>query len=121
MSKIFDTGAPPAAFIAASPFQRQGLATLLDLLVASRPCGCADPRDKLFALLGLVSAADGHIHPDYSQSVSSVYMLAAAWTIVNGKSLEILEHVCCDPCALHMDISSIAPKSPESIIHYNRL
>ncbi|KAH9828455.1 heterokaryon incompatibility protein 6, OR allele-like [Teratosphaeria destructans] len=51
---------------------------LLDLLLMSRGLGASDPRDKIYALLGL---SKHDIHPDYSLSPESVFTDFALQTI----------------------------------------
>ena len=51
---------------------------LLDLLLMSRGLGATDPRDKIYALLGL---GKHDIHPDYSMSPESVFTDFALQTI----------------------------------------
>jgi hypothetical protein len=51
---------------------------LLDLLLMSRDLGATDPRDKIYALLGL---GKHEIYPDYSMSPESVFAEFALQTI----------------------------------------
>jgi len=51
---------------------------LLDLLLMSRGLGATDPRDKIYALLGL---GKHDIEPDYSQSPESVFFDFALQTV----------------------------------------
>ncbi|KAK2064444.1 hypothetical protein LY76DRAFT_601044 [Colletotrichum caudatum] len=53
---------------------------LLQLLDLARHSHATDPRDKLFAVFGLVSCADADgIAPDYTKSTEEVYMRMAGW------------------------------------------
>lgn len=59
----------------------------------TRACGfsCTDPRDRVFALLGLandVKAEDWELNPDYTIRVEEVYKRCAIWNILRRKSLE---------------------------------
>ncbi|KAF2485505.1 heterokaryon incompatibility protein-domain-containing protein [Neohortaea acidophila] len=62
---------------------------LLDLLLMSRSLGATDPRDKIFALLGL---SQHNIDPDYSLSPETVFTqfarqtIAAVEDVKNGSS-----------------------------------
>lgn len=67
-------------------------ASLTDFLHRFRPCQATDPRDKLYALLGLVEET-GHGHemiPDYTLSVKEVYSQAVRQSISARKDLAIL-------------------------------
>ena len=67
--------------------------TLLYVLSATRGHFSTDPRDKVFAVLGLAFDADGLLlDPDYSKSTFQVYWTLAMGMIVNRGSLEILSH-----------------------------
>ncbi|KAH8760015.1 heterokaryon incompatibility protein-domain-containing protein [Hyaloscypha finlandica] len=69
---------------------------LLSMLQVSRSCGCKDPRDKIYAVMGLLHAeSTPPMLIDYSPSTSvgSVYLQAATWHIVKTASLGILSHV----------------------------
>ena len=64
------------------------------LLTQTRYCRCSDPRDRIFAILGLVDKkeADIHIEPDYTQSVGKVYKDVAVEYIQKRRNLEILSY-----------------------------
>ncbi|KAK5655801.1 hypothetical protein OQA88_5339 [Cercophora sp. LCS_1] len=66
---------------------------LLEALQISRNCSCKDPRDKVYALTGLLRNIP--IHIDYSPSTTAgfVFSQVAAWHILTTKSLEILSYV----------------------------
>jgi hypothetical protein len=86
-----------------------GPESLLDLLAASRSTGASDPRDKVFALLGIVLQLSGRpapMKPDYRLSQTQVFMDAAR-IVVSHRGTEIFEHtenrfgnVCCSFCQL---------------------
>ena len=69
-------------------------ARLEALISQTRYCRCSDPRDRIFAILGLVdkTEADIHIEPDYTHSVGKVYKDVAVEYIQKRKSLEILRY-----------------------------
>ncbi|KAF2491162.1 HET-domain-containing protein [Lophium mytilinum] len=58
---------------------------------------CGDPRDKVFAILGLVDDLDSITHtelnPDYSTPVAEIYRRFAWFIITRQKSLRILHDV----------------------------
>lgn len=86
-----------------------GPENLLDLLVASRSSKATDTRDKIYALLGIVSSLSGRpisIEPDYRRTTASLFCEVAA-SVVSYRGTEILEHtdcvlqrVCCQLCGL---------------------
>ena len=62
-------------------------ATLLGLLRSRRGCGLSDPRDMVYAHLGLVSHETWEVFPiDYDKSVAQVYQDIAI-SYVKGSSL----------------------------------
>lgn len=66
---------------------------LLELLVSNKGKGATDPRDMVFALLGLSS--DVHPHssqPDYSKSLRQVYKETVQDVIARENNLAILAH-----------------------------
>ena len=66
---------------------------LLDVLSTTRSHFSMDPRDKVFAVLGLASDANALFpNPDYSESTSEVYSTLTINMIVEGGSLEVLSH-----------------------------
>jgi hypothetical protein len=67
---------------------------LLDLLRTFRGQQCSDPRDRVYAVLGLaVSYPDYNLDIDYSLSVFDVYIAAAGYIINGSNSLDLLTHV----------------------------
>ncbi|KAM7212498.1 Heterokaryon incompatibility protein (HET) domain containing protein [Rhypophila decipiens] len=69
---------------------------LLSLLQVSRNCSCKDPRDKVYAIMGLLKDESPlPLRVDYSlpATAASVFLQAAAWHIHTTKTLEILAHV----------------------------
>lgn len=70
--------------------------TLLEVLEKVRPWTCTDPRDKVYAGLGLVAGDTGqHIIPDYTRPAEDVYMDVVK-TVLNrypeGHRLDFLAH-----------------------------
>lgn len=67
---------------------------LVDLLFSTRPCGATDPRDKVFALLGIYMSLDSDaLQPDYSKSVEDVFKEATLYCIRQTNSLRVLSLV----------------------------
>jgi hypothetical protein len=73
--------------------------SLVDLLRHTRHFGATDPRDKVFALLGLsvegAHLAEGGLGPNYKSAVLDVYCNATVYMIQKTGSLEILSHAVC--------------------------
>jgi hypothetical protein len=73
--------------------------TILDLILEGSVLNAADPRDKIFALLGLGEETHSRdempslLRPDYSKSISQVYSDFTRWWIDRYKSLAILSAV----------------------------
>ena len=65
---------------------------LLALLVNFRRALSTDPRDKIYAMLGLASDVEGAPPQDYSRSVKDVYQDYALHLISRGLGLETLCH-----------------------------
>jgi len=70
----------------------------LDTLVRAADLDATDPRDKVFALVGLsevfqARAVDSRIVPDYTKSVARVFADFTRWWIIQNKSLRILSGV----------------------------
>ena len=69
-----------------------------ELLTLSKRLDATDPRDKIFALRGMVSqdvvaAADEHLEPNYQHSIEQVYWTVAIHFIYKRNSLRLLELV----------------------------
>ena len=73
---------------------------MVQLAKRYRTWSASDPRDKLFALLGLASPGNIQIRPDYTRSVESVYQEFMESTLGAGLNLNALTVVthryCCD-------------------------
>ncbi|KAH7123242.1 hypothetical protein B0J13DRAFT_647398 [Dactylonectria estremocensis] len=66
--------------------------TLLQLLFLTRGFQATDPRDKLFALVGLagdVMSSDWEVTPDYDISLPEVYRRFALWHLTRKQQIEI--------------------------------
>ncbi|GAB1311762.1 Heterokaryon incompatibility domain-containing protein [Madurella fahalii] len=77
------------------PGHRTTRLDLLSLLQISRNCSCKDPRDKVYAITGLLrDERTLPLQADYSPSTTAawVFLQVAAWQITTSKSLEILLH-----------------------------
>jgi hypothetical protein len=64
---------------------------LLDLLCSSLRCGATDPKDKVFALLGLATDSESpFLSPDYSKTLSQVYIDLVRFFVERDNRLDIL-------------------------------
>lgn len=84
--------------------------TLLDLLVQNRDRKASDPRDKVFALLGLLRNHEWQvqIQPDYHISWAELYRKVVVAEVQTTWSLNILRY-CNPPLDIGLDESSWAP------------
>ena len=66
--------------------------SLFNLLKSFRCCYSSDPRDKVYALLGLANDQMLHqvVSVDYSKSVEAVYLQCAQFLVRNGCGMEML-------------------------------
>ena len=66
--------------------------SLIKLLNSFRHCNSSDPRDKVYALLGLANDQGVHqmVSVDYSKSVDAVYLECAQFLVRNGDGMEML-------------------------------
>ena len=71
------------------------LERLLDVLHRSRRAQVADPRDRVYGILGILTAlfGTGFMKPDYSVSVAEIYSQFAVALIDASGSLKLLSHV----------------------------
>ncbi|KAH9209027.1 heterokaryon incompatibility protein-domain-containing protein [Leptodontidium sp. 2 PMI_412] len=80
-------------------------ATLLSLLQHSTVCQASDPRDRVYAFLGLADSGHG-IVPDYSPSNTLVHVLISTTKAVisQSKTLDIFSHASrrCDKLAMFL-------------------
>ncbi|ETS78471.1 hypothetical protein PFICI_10533 [Pestalotiopsis fici W106-1] len=66
---------------------------ILNLLLVAQSCNASDPRDKIFALLGLLpSRRIGDIEADYSIEAREIYIRVAVYLASNIDWLQILFH-----------------------------
>ena len=66
--------------------------SLIMLLISFRHCYSSDPRDKVYALLGLANdqGPQQMVSVDYSKSVEAVYLECAQFLVRNGNGMEML-------------------------------
>ncbi|KAK5679110.1 hypothetical protein LTS10_008769 [Elasticomyces elasticus] len=64
--------------------------SLLQLLFMAKDFYCSDPRDRIYALLGLVKGGQTTILPDYSEPVPRVYEDATLYLIQSEGNLDVL-------------------------------
>lgn len=62
---------------------------LLPILSQTSSYKCSDPRDKVFAVLSLISQSE--LDPDYTVSVEKIYIGLAAYLIAVCSSMDVLE------------------------------
>jgi hypothetical protein len=89
---------------------------LLSLLFQFRTRHATDDRDKIWALLGLVSgqSPDFHIVPDYSTPSTDVYKNTAAAIMQSSRSLDVL-----GGCFLDDKASDLAWKLPSWVVDWS--
>jgi len=63
---------------------------LLDLLFMAKIFHCSDPRDRIYALLGLAKEGPMRIVPDYSKPVAEVYAEATLYLIKEEQNVDVL-------------------------------
>ena len=70
-------------------------ASLVDLLSTTRTCLASDPRDKVFALLGLMTVQHTapSLRPDYTKSKEEIFAEATVFCIQVTEDLDILSHI----------------------------
>jgi hypothetical protein len=81
--------------LAVAKYLRQRLSNvgLLELLERSRGYKTTDPRDKIYAVLGLASDSQAlGVRPDYSKSKVEVFAGVAAAIIAHSRSLHVLSY-----------------------------
>jgi hypothetical protein len=70
-------------------------ADFLTLLHTTRNCEATDPKDKIFAILGLVDRRTrSQVPVDYSRSIVDIYTNVATAVIAERKSLDIIQYGC---------------------------
>jgi len=72
---------------------RAGECTLLGLLLRHRHCGATDPKDKVYAFLGLTETSakpQAEVKVDYTQDHRTIFTSVARTIILHDKNLDIL-------------------------------
>ncbi|KAK4552903.1 hypothetical protein LTR86_010035 [Recurvomyces mirabilis] len=64
--------------------------SLLQLLFMAKDFYCSDPRDRIYALLGLVKGGTTSIKPDYAEPVPQVYEDATMYLLQSERNLDVL-------------------------------
>jgi hypothetical protein len=65
--------------------------SLLKLAIDNRPAKCSDPRDRIFALLGIsCGTVLSDLPPNYQETVTETYLRAARYFIRNGDGAALL-------------------------------
>jgi len=78
-------------FMALDSFRRHGAMLLIRLLQCTREYNATDPRDKIYALLGIANdVTPQDIFPDYTQPPESVYLKVVRFMVTIRKSLDII-------------------------------
>jgi hypothetical protein len=81
------------------------------VLLALHSYQATDPRDKVFALLGLATDADDPtLHPDYNLSVEDVYRKTAIFLLRQDRSIAILSNSGIGNWRKHKDLPSWVPQ-----------
>ncbi|KAK0642339.1 O-methyltransferase gsfC [Lasiodiplodia hormozganensis] len=81
-------GLPPFLELKRTPREKWSLWSLLQM---TRGCRAEDPRDRVYALLGLVpDVVEAKLVPDYSKSVHQVYTDTAAFLVDSYRSPNVL-------------------------------
>ncbi|KAL6796302.1 heterokaryon incompatibility domain-containing protein [Trichoderma sp. SZMC 28013] len=83
---------------------------LLELLFLARGFQATDPRDKLFALVGLagdVLSSDWEVTPNYDLSVAEVYHRFALWHLTRKRQFEIFSFGGGQSLALSTELESL--------------
>ena len=71
---------------------------------------CTDPRDKVYALLGISTEyKDVEMEIDYKASVREIYMTAARYIIMSSNRLDLLLFAGCHAGGLSTSLSTWAP------------
>lgn len=83
--------------------------SLIGIRPNSHALRCSDPRDKTYALLGLMNQRDTDLHilPDYSRNVAEVYMDITRMKSIAHQTLELLWS--CELSTRVLDIPSWVP------------
>jgi hypothetical protein len=80
------------------PANRPEEQSLIDVLGRSRTCSATDPRDKVFAVLGLAQKKFSDAIPvDYTLHVNQVYLKVAVHYILDLRDLNVMKHTLGQP------------------------
>jgi hypothetical protein len=95
---------------------RGGRIELLDLMAGYRYCQATDPRDKIFALMGLIPPdfgnSDERLAPDYAVPYEEIFMRTVRFLITVTGNLDILSY-----CDAPYDQTNIANLMSDSIFN----
>ncbi|KAL7919896.1 heterokaryon incompatibility domain-containing protein [Trichoderma austrokoningii] len=90
--------------------------SLLELLFLTRGFQATDPRDKLFALIGLagdVLSSDWEVTPNYDLSVAEVYRRFALWHLTRKRQFEVFSFGCNQDLPLSPQLESLPSWVPD--------
>jgi hypothetical protein len=76
--------------VAVAVGRSKGAKPLWDVLLASNGIEASDPRDRIYALLGLAEDAEDFPPPDYQLSVADVYRSFASIFVTKGHGADLL-------------------------------
>lgn len=90
---------PTGTIAQIAPVNEPGTVSLVSLLSMFRSCGATNPRDKVFALLGIISRSRSTlggadtIRPDYTLPVQEIYVATTESILQYSGDLRILSHI----------------------------
>ncbi|TPX18351.1 uncharacterized protein E0L32_011762 [Thyridium curvatum] len=94
----------PGSFPEVSSVNRHGHMSLFEVLYACRTKLAADPRDKVFGVLGLLHQdIRDEFPPDYNRSVKDVYISVVDYLITNTRRLDVI----CEAIHYPLHVSTI--------------
>jgi len=76
-------------------YQLEHEANIIELLAHARDCKMTDPRDRVFALIGLANSGY-KIMPDYTMDVAAVFQQSTKQILLHDRSLNVLTCCCGD-------------------------
>jgi len=95
--KIFEPACYIDSAVEARLYRFKETPPLLYVLYANRTDGCGDPRDAVYAYLGVSIEADNReLLPNYDQDVRFVYHKYAEHFVRSGQGMEMLYNCCMD-------------------------
>ena len=109
------TGILPSVWIRLGNAGKEGRLPLIDLLLESRAFNATDPRDKIFALLGLmepkpvVETLSSAIIPSYNKPMPQVFVEITRYLVAQQQSLDILSASIPDVTDEHRDLPRWTP------------